>query len=60
MPLHDGSAGKHIVISSFDSPGNPHYHGGGAAVVDTIARLLGGALRGHGGHCGTPRRDGSA
>jgi glycosyltransferase involved in cell wall biosynthesis len=41
MPLHDGLARKHIVISSFDSPGNPHYNGGGAAVVDTIARLLG-------------------
>lgn len=39
--LHDGLARKHIVISSFDSPGNPHYNGGGAAVVDTIARLLG-------------------
>jgi glycosyltransferase involved in cell wall biosynthesis len=29
-----------IVISSFDSPGNPHYGGGGAAVVETIARWL--------------------
>lgn len=41
MPLPTGTAGKHIVISSFDSPDNPYYHGGGAAVVDTIARLLG-------------------
>jgi glycosyltransferase involved in cell wall biosynthesis len=31
---------KHVVISSFDSPGNPHYHGGGAGMVDIIARLL--------------------
>ncbi|MDX6391936.1 MAG: hypothetical protein QOJ73_2999 [Streptosporangiaceae bacterium] len=35
-----GPAAKHIVISSFDSPGNPHYRGGGAVVVETIARLL--------------------
>jgi glycosyltransferase involved in cell wall biosynthesis len=41
MPLLTEAADKHIVISSFDSPDNPHYHGGGAAVVDIIARLLG-------------------
>jgi glycosyltransferase involved in cell wall biosynthesis len=29
-----------VVISSFDSPGNPHYGGGGAAVVGMIARWL--------------------
>jgi len=29
-----------VVISSFDSPGNPHYNGGGAVVVDTLARSL--------------------
>lgn len=33
-------AGEHIVISSFDSPGNPHYNGGGAVVVDMLARSL--------------------
>jgi glycosyltransferase involved in cell wall biosynthesis len=32
--------GKHVVISSFDSPVNPHYNGGGAAVVDMIAHRL--------------------
>lgn len=37
--LH-GPAGKHVVISSFDSPGNPHYNGGGAVVVDMLARSL--------------------
>lgn len=31
---------EHIVISSFDSPGNPHYNGGGAVVVDMLARSL--------------------
>ena len=31
---------RHVVISSFDSLENPHYRGGGAAVVDMIARLL--------------------
>ena len=35
-----GSTAKHVVISSFDRPGNPHYHGGGAVVVEMIARLL--------------------
>ncbi len=35
-----GAALKHVVISSFDSPGNPHYGGGGAAVVEMIARWL--------------------
>lgn len=34
-----GSAG-HVVISSFDSPGNPHYNGGGAVVVEMLARSL--------------------
>jgi glycosyltransferase involved in cell wall biosynthesis len=29
-----------VVISSFDSPGNPHYDGGGAVVVDRIAHWL--------------------
>jgi glycosyltransferase involved in cell wall biosynthesis len=35
-----GLATRHVVISSFDSPGNPHYDGGGAAVVEMIARWL--------------------
>ncbi len=35
-----GSRARHVVISSFDSPGNPHYNGGGAAVVEMIARRL--------------------
>jgi len=30
----------HVVISSFDNPGNPHYNGGGAAVIELIARWL--------------------
>jgi glycosyltransferase involved in cell wall biosynthesis len=29
-----------VVISSFDSPGNPHYSGGGAAVIEMIVRRL--------------------
>lgn len=29
-----------VVISSFDSPGNPHYDGGGAVVVESIAGWL--------------------
>ncbi len=35
-----GKAVRRVVISSFDSPGNPHYCGGGAAVVEQIARWL--------------------
>lgn len=35
-----GTGAKHVVISSFDSPDNPHYGGGGAAVVEMIARRL--------------------
>jgi glycosyltransferase involved in cell wall biosynthesis/O-antigen/teichoic acid export membrane protein len=33
-------AARHVVISSFDNPGNPHYGGGGAAVVQMIAHRL--------------------
>jgi glycosyltransferase involved in cell wall biosynthesis len=33
-------ARKRVVISNYDSPGNPHYDGGGALVVDTVARGL--------------------
>ena len=33
-------APKRVVISSYDSPGNPHYAGGGAVVVDAVARAL--------------------
>jgi glycosyltransferase involved in cell wall biosynthesis len=28
---------KHIIISSYDRPGNPYYNGGGAAVMEQIA-----------------------
>jgi hypothetical protein len=35
-----GTAARHVVISSFDSPRNPRYGGGGAAVVEMIARWL--------------------
>lgn len=31
---------RHVVISSFDSPGNSYYGGGGAAVVSMIAHWL--------------------
>jgi glycosyltransferase involved in cell wall biosynthesis len=34
------SARKHVVISSFDDTDNPHYHGGGAIVVENVARRL--------------------
>ncbi|MFF8933532.1 glycosyltransferase [Streptomyces paradoxus] len=32
--------GKHVVISTFDDLRNPHYHGGGALLVDKVARRL--------------------
>jgi O-antigen/teichoic acid export membrane protein/glycosyltransferase involved in cell wall biosynthesis len=35
-----GTAGRQVVISSFDGPDNPHYAGGGAAVVEMIAGRL--------------------
>ena len=35
-----GARRRHIVISNFDSPGNPHYDGGGAAVMEMIAQRL--------------------
>ena len=35
-----GTAARHVVISSFDSSDHPHYGGGGAAVVEMIARWL--------------------
>jgi glycosyltransferase involved in cell wall biosynthesis len=31
---------RRIVISNFDSPGNPHYNGGGAVVMEMIAQRL--------------------
>jgi glycosyltransferase involved in cell wall biosynthesis len=31
---------KRVVISSFDNPSNPHYNGGGVAVVEMIANRL--------------------
>jgi glycosyltransferase involved in cell wall biosynthesis len=33
---------KRVVISSYDSLGNPHYNGGGAAMVDMVAGWLAG------------------
>jgi glycosyltransferase involved in cell wall biosynthesis len=44
-PLGAGDAAaetptKHVVISSFDSPSNPHYNGGGAAVIAMMATRL--------------------
>jgi len=33
---------KRVVISSFDSIGNPHYNGGGAAMVEMVAGRLAG------------------
>jgi glycosyltransferase involved in cell wall biosynthesis len=35
-----GARRRRIVISSFDSPGNPHYNGGGAAVMEMLAQRL--------------------
>ncbi|MEU0243344.1 glycosyltransferase [Streptomyces sp. NPDC006235] len=32
--------GKHVVISTFDDLHNPDYHGGGALLVDKVARRL--------------------
>ncbi|MFI8890221.1 glycosyltransferase [Streptomyces paradoxus] len=34
------AGGKHVVISTFDDLRNPHYHGGGALLVDKVARRL--------------------
>jgi len=36
----DGMTVRRVVISSFDSQGNPHYSGGGGAVAEQIARWL--------------------
>ncbi|AVV45724.1 glycosyltransferase [Streptomyces sp. ID05-04B] len=36
---------KHVVISTFDDIRNPHYHGGGALLVDKVARRLAGEYR---------------
>jgi glycosyltransferase involved in cell wall biosynthesis len=38
--MRPGPPAHHVVISTFDSPGNPHYNGGGAVVVDMVARAL--------------------
>ena len=35
-----GTAARHVVISSFDNSGNPHYHGGGSVVVEMMACSL--------------------
>jgi glycosyltransferase involved in cell wall biosynthesis len=34
------AVGRHVVISSFDSVSNTHYGGGGAVIVERIARWL--------------------
>jgi len=51
-----------VVISSFDSPANPYYHGGGAAVVQTLATALAGEFAvtvvTSARHGGTVARDG--
>jgi len=38
MAAKDGT--KHVIISTFDSPANPHYNGGGVAVIEMMARQL--------------------
>ncbi len=35
-----GGRRRRIVVSNFDSPGNPYYDGGGAAVMEMIAQRL--------------------
>lgn len=35
-----GARRRHIVISNFDSRGNPHYDGGGAVIMELIAQRL--------------------
>jgi glycosyltransferase involved in cell wall biosynthesis len=39
-PAPRPAAAPRVVISSYDSSGNPHYNGGGAVVVDMLARSL--------------------
>ena len=39
-PAASATAARHVVISSFDSPDNPHYRGGGAAVIEMLAQRL--------------------
>ncbi|MEU0201163.1 MULTISPECIES: glycosyltransferase [unclassified Streptomyces] len=39
-PPAGGDSGKQVVISIFDDLRNPHYHGGGALLVDKVARRL--------------------
>ena len=41
-PAGCGGGRPRIVLSTFDSTGNPFYHGGGAAVADLLARWLSG------------------
>lgn len=42
-PRRAGAGGRpRIVLSTFDSTGNPFYHGGGAAVAGLLARWLSG------------------
>jgi hypothetical protein len=40
LPPRAADGRKHIVISTFDDLGNSHYHGGGAVLVDKLARCL--------------------
>ena len=52
-----GTGAKHVVISSFDSP-QPAYNGGGAAVVEMIARRLAAHFEVTVVTAATPPRDG--
>ncbi|MDQ0717735.1 glycosyltransferase involved in cell wall biosynthesis [Streptomyces luteogriseus] len=40
VPRSRPGSGRHVVISTFDDLRNPHYHGGGALLVDKVARRL--------------------
>ncbi|GAA2769132.1 glycosyltransferase family 4 protein [Streptomyces indiaensis] len=40
VPPSPPGGGQHVVISTFDDLRNPHYHGGGALLVDKVARRL--------------------
>ncbi|MFF7790419.1 glycosyltransferase [Streptomyces sp. NPDC007991] len=39
-PRARSDGGRHVVISTFDDLRNPHYHGGGALLVDKVAHRL--------------------
>ncbi|GAA1505140.1 hypothetical protein GCM10009730_05400 [Streptomyces albidochromogenes] len=61
-PLGTGDGRTHVVISTFDDTRSPHYHGGGALLVDKVARRLADEHRVTvvtvAGHGGTETRDG--